>query len=213
MKPYYEDSHCTIYHGDCREVIPGIAGEFDLIVSDPPYGIRHPTDYKARRRSKLATCRDYPLVHEDDRPFDPAFLLGLDLPTCLWGANYYADKLPPSSGWLIWDKERPDDLDQATVEIAWTNYVKGARRFRFLWHGMMRASKEPLVHPTQKPEPLLKWVLGLRWTPPGTVLDPFMGSGTTLRAAKDMGRRAIGIEREEKYCELAVSRLRQGVLF
>ena len=76
----------------------------------------------------------------------------------------------------------------------------------------MRAGTESLTHPTQKPEALMSWVLGLRWTPPGTILDPFMGSGTTLVAAKQLGRKAIGIEIEEKYCEIAVKRLAQGVL-
>jgi len=121
--------------------------------------------------------------------------------------------LPPQSGWPVWDKERPDDLDQATCELAWTDCVKGVRRFRHLWNGMMRASHEELVHPTQKPEALMLWCLSTRWTSTGDVLDPFMGSGTTLRAAKDLGRRAIGIEIEERYCEIAARRLSQEVLF
>ena len=98
------------------------------------------------------------------------------------------------------------------MRVRGTNYVKGVRRFRWLWNGMMRASREDLVHPTQKPEALMRWCLRLRWTPPGAVVDPYMGSGTTIVAAKDVGRRAIGIEIEEKYCEIAVKRLRQEVL-
>jgi DNA modification methylase len=96
--------------------------------------------------------------------------------------------------------------------MAWTNFVKGARVFRFLWNGMLRDSHESLEHPTQKPIELMKWVLGLRWTPPGIILDPYAGSGSTLRAAKDLGRSAIGIEIEERYCEIAVRRLAQEVL-
>jgi len=136
----------------------------------------------------------------------------LGLPTVLWGANHYASRLPDASGWLVWDKERPDDLDQATCELAWTNFVKGVRRFRFMWHGMLRLTDEPLEHPTQKPVELIKWILGLRWTPDGVILDPYMGGGSTLRAAKDLGRQAIGIEIEEKYCEIAARRLAQEVL-
>ena len=131
----------------------------------------------------------------------------------LFGGNYFADRLPTASGWIVWDKMRPEDLDQATAELAWTNFVKGVRVFRFLWNGMIRASDEMLQHPTQKPVALMTWILSLRWTPPGTVLDPFMGSGTTLVAAKQLGRRAIGIEIEEKYCEIAIERLRQRSLF
>lgn len=207
MTPYYEHAGITIYHGDCREIIGSLA--FDVVVSDPPYGISHPTDYKRRGRGKLAQCRDYVPVFEDDKPFDPSFLA--QYKACLFGGNYFADKLPPTSGWLVWDKLRPDLLDQATAELAWTNFVKGVRVFRFLWNGMMRASDELLEHPTQKPVALMKWILSLPWTPAGTVIDPYMGSGTTLVAAKDLGRKAIGVEIEERYCEIAAKRLSQEV--
>jgi site-specific DNA-methyltransferase (adenine-specific) len=223
---FHEEPGITLYCGDCREVLPLLRCpntsycieacdgrcQPTLLVTDPPYGIGHPTDFHARGRDALAACRDYPPVVGDAEPFDPAWLLALNLPTVLWGANHYASRLPDASGWLVWDKERPDDLDQATCELAWTNYVKGVRRFRWLWNGMMRAGKDELGHPTQKPLALMKWCLGLRWTPEGTVLDPYMGSGTTIEAAKLMGRRAIGIEIEPKYCEIAVKRLRQEVL-
>lgn len=132
----------------------------------------------------------------------------------IWGANHFAHLLPSGDGWLVWDKERPDDLDQATCELAWTDCVRGVRRLRHLWNGMMRASHEDLVHPTQKPEALMRWCMSLRWTAHfETVLDPYMGSGTTLRAAKDLGRRAIGVEASERYCEIAAARLAQRVLF
>ena len=211
MKPYYDYAGITIYHGDCREILPEIKA--DVVVTDPPYGIGHKCNFHERGRGSLAACRDYPDVFGDDKPYEPELVISLGLPTVLWGANHYSDKLPPTSGWLVWDKERPADLDQATAELAWTNYVKGVRVFRHLWNGMMRASRDTLVHPTQKPEALMRWVLTLKWTPEGTVLDPFMGSGTTLRAAKDLGRKAIGIEIEERYCEIAAKRLAQEVLF
>lgn len=211
IQPYYSEAGIEIYHGDCREIMPALFG-VDIIITDPPYGINHPTDYASRGRSNLTACNDYAQVHDDDRPFDPLPLLALNCPTVLWGGNYFADKLPISSGWLVWDKERPDDLDQATCELAWTNFVKGVRMFRYRWHGMLRDGNEPLVHPTQKPVALSKWVMSLRWTPAGTVLDPYMGAGGVLRAAKDLGRRAIGIEIEERYCEIAIQRLRQEVL-
>jgi len=210
MKPYYQDESVTIYHGDCRDVVPSI--EFDLILTDPPYGIAHPTDYKARGRACLAPCTDYMPVHGDGEPFNPAWLLALGKPTLLFGGNHFAAALPDSSGWIVWDKLRPDGLDQATAELAWTNFVKGVRVFRYLWNGMIRKGNEVLEHPTMKPADLWRWVLELRWTPPGIVLDPFMGSGTTLRAAKDLNRKAIGIEIEESYCEIAATRMAQEVL-
>lgn len=206
MKPYYQRNGITIYHGDCREIAPQLS--FDLVVSDPPYGISHPTNYRKRGRSKLARCNDYPPVHGDDQPFDPAYWA--QYPSLLWGGNYFADKLEPHSGWLVWDKQRPHTLDQSTAELAWSNFVKGVRVFRFLWNGCMRASREPLVHPTQKPVALMEWCLGLKWTPPGTVFDPFMGSGPTIIAAQNLGKQAIGVEYEERYCEIAAKRLEAG---
>jgi DNA modification methylase len=210
MKSYYEHAGITIFHGDCREVLPLL--EFDVLLTDPPYGIAHPTDYAKRGRGNLARCSDYVPVFADDAPFDPQHLM-TPADTIIWGANYFADKLKAVSGWLVWDKERPHNLDQSTAELAWTNCVKGVRVFEHLWNGMMRASEnEPLSHPTQKPVALMKWCLQLRWVKDGVVCDPYMGSGSTLRAAKDLGRRAIGIEIEEKYCEIAAKRLSQEVL-
>lgn len=212
MKPYYDDGNgIQIYLGDCRDVVPQLAN-VDLVLTDPPYGISHPTDYKSRGRDALANCKDYVPVYGDEEPFDPRWLLALRKPMLLFGGNYFSDKLPTSSGWVVWDKMRPDLLDQATAELAWSNFVKGVRVFRYLWNGMIRAGDERLEHPTMKPSALWRWVIGLPWTPEGTVCDPYMGSGTTLRAAKDCGRSAIGIEIEEQYCEVAALRLSQEVL-
>jgi hypothetical protein len=209
--PYYDHAGITIYHGDCRDILPRIpAGSVDLVLTDPPYGINHPTDYRSRGRCGIAACSDYAPVYADDEPFDPARLLKYR--AILWGGNHYASRLPDSDGWLVWDKERPDSLDQATCELAWSNVVKGVRRFRYLWHGAMRAGNEKLVHPTQKPVALMRWCLSLPWTNAGDVIDPYMGSGPVLLAAKQLGRRAIGIEIEERYCAIAVRRLAQEVL-
>ncbi len=212
MRPYYEHAGITIFHGDCREIVPSLP--FDgIVITDPPYGIAHPTNYKGRGRSNLALCKDYAPVRGDESEFDPTWLLSIGKARIIWGGNWFANALPNQGGWLVWDKERPEDLDQATCELAWTDCVKGVRRFRHLWHGMLRASNDTLVHPTQKPEALIRWCLSLRWTREfATVLDPYMGSGSTLRAAKDLGRRATGVELEEKYCELVARRLSQEVL-
>ena len=213
MKPYYEHNGITIYHGDCREIVPELAFA-GLVLTDPPYGIGHATDYASRGRDVLTHATDYAPVFGDDQPFDPTWLLEVGAARVLWGANYFANKLPVMSGWLVWDKERPDTLDQATCELAWTDCVKGCRRFRYLWHGMMRAGDDVLCHPTQKPVALMRWCMNLRWTEQyASVLDPYMGSGTTLRAAKDCGKSAIGIEISEEYCEIAAKRLAQETLF
>jgi site-specific DNA-methyltransferase (adenine-specific) len=209
-RPYYDHAGIQIYLGDCREILPTLP-KVDLVLTDPPYGINHPCNYHARGRDALTTCRDYPNVHGDDGTFDPSpWVVG---PCILWGGNHYASRLSDQSGWLVWDKERPDDLDQSTCELAWSNVVKGVRRFRYLWNGMIRKGDDELCHPTQKPIALMKWCLLFRWTKDlETILDPFMGSGTTLVAAKQLGRKCIGVEIEEKYVEIAIKRLSQEVM-
>lgn len=200
-----------VIHGDCLDVMRGLPdGCVDAVVTDPPYGMAMNTDHASRGRGNLAPVRDWLPVHGDDAPFDPTPILSLGVPTALWGANWFADKLPPSSGWLVWDKERPDDLDQATCELAWTNYVKGVRRFRHLWNGMMKASERgESYHPTQKPVALMRWVLTLPWTPkaPALILDPYAGSGPVGVAAVQLGFRYLGIEREASYVEIARRRI------
>jgi site-specific DNA-methyltransferase (adenine-specific) len=217
IEPYYQDDHCTIYHGDCRDILPGL--EFDCIVTDPPYGINVQTSYADRQRGALAVCNNYPQIHGDDKPFDPQWLVALAVPTVMFGANHYASALPNSPSWIVWDKL--DGLtsgrdvgfnDQADVELAWTNVGGPARLMSQRWMGAMKSGREAShrrVHPTQKPVELMARILAMT---EGTVADPFMGSGSTLRAAKDLGRKAIGIEIEERYCEIAAKRLAQEVL-
>ena len=219
MQPYYEDDAVTIYHGDCRLVADWLKA--DVLVTDPPYGIRLKTNYAQRKREALASCNDYPPIAGDDIPFDPAFLLAVGKPTMLFGANYYANKLPASDSWVVWDKldgltSTKRDIgfnDQADAELVWTNFGGPARIIRHRWMGAMKAGAEAgdrRVHPTQKPVALM--VRLLEMCPPGVIADPFMGSGSTLRAAKDLGRRAIGVELEERYCEVAAKRCAQEVL-
>lgn len=210
---YYQDEQVTLYCGDCLKIMPTL-GKVDAVITDPPYGINHPCNFRSRGRGKLARGRDYPNVFGDSLPFDPAPLLALDVPTVLWGANHYADKLPPSGGWLVWDKERPDNLDQSTCELAWTNCVKGVRRFRHLWSGMLKASERgESYHPTQKPVALMRWVLTLRWVPQAKsiILDPYMGSGPVGIAAAQLGRRFIGIEIDQTYCAIARERIKDAL--
>lgn len=203
MKPYYDEGGITIYCGDSREILPSLVG-VDSVVTDPPYGI----DYEhGSRKGGVKLGTDGERVIGDDEPFDPAYLLGY--PTVvLWGANHYADRLPAARGWLVWDKR--DGIapnDQSDCELAWTNRLTVARLFTRYWNGGGIGEKR--WHPTQKPIALMRWCLEL--VPDAqTILDPYMGSGTTLRAAKDLGRKAIGIELREDYCAIAVERLRQS---
>ncbi len=208
-KPYYEDESVRIYHGDCREILP-LLEPVDLVLTDPPYGIGYV--HGAEYGPNASKFNDMPVVG-DDVPFDPRPLLVFKN-IILWGANHYADKLPPSGGWLIWDKRCMTVVnDQSDCEMAWTNIRNTARIYYHVWDGFRRGSEKdiPRVHPTQKALGLMRWCLELQ-PDAHTILDPFMGSGTTLRAAKDLGRKAIGIEIEEKYCEIAAKRMSQLVL-
>lgn len=209
-KPYFQDESVTIYHGDCRELLP-LMPKVDLVLTDPPYGIGEAAG-KNRSRGQLAAPKDYGFASWDDQTCDEgvadALLVGRW--QCVFGGNYY--HLPPSSCWLVWDKDNTGDF--ADCELAWTNWPKAVRKFRWRWNGMLQepgSVKEFRQHPTQKPVPLLKWCIELA-PASQTILDPFMGSGTTLRAAKDLGRKAIGIEIEERYCDIAAKRMSQGVL-
>jgi len=200
VKPYYQDDLVTIYHADCREWMP----EADVIVTDPPYGIA----YQGRRRRSGTICGD-------DEPFDPQAILTAGLPTVVFGAVAFAGKLPMSPGWIVWDKVAPHfDRRPREAELAWTNFLTSPRIIRVFWTGGIYYQTEhgtnaPL-HPAQKPVALMRGVLNL--CPEGTVLDPYVGSGSTLLAAKSLGRKSIGIEIEERYCEIAANRCRQEVL-
>jgi len=210
MKPYYEDDSCTIYNADCRDILPEL-GKVDLVLTDPPYGIGE-SKGKNKSRAKLAVSKDYGYSEWDSKPVNWGLLselLGLGKYACCWGGNYYP--VQPSPSWLVWDKEN-GKTDFADCELAWTNYGRAVRLKKHQWHGMLRKGKEAREHPTQKPLEVIEWCITLCPDEPQTILDPFMGSGTTLVAAKQLGRKAIGIELEEKYCEIAVKRLQQEYL-
>ncbi len=216
MKPYYEHAGIVIYHGDCRDVLDEWEGlrtqSFDLLLTDPPYGIGEAAG-KNKSRTKLAVARDYGVAQWDAKPAHEAILMArrFSRSQIIFGGNYY--HLPPSSCWLVWDKDNGAN-DFADCELAWTNLPTAVRKLTYRWNGMLQepgCPKELRQHPTQKPEPVMRWAL-MQVPKALTVLDPFMGSGTTLVAAKRLGKQATGIEREECYCEIAAKRLSQEVL-
>ena len=213
-KPYFDDGQIAIYHGDCALIAPAL-GSFDLLCTDPPYGIGEARG-KNKSRSKMARAKDYGAASWDDAPPSSQVLDMLRSRAthqCIFGGNYFA--LPPSSCWLVWDKENGAS-DFADAELAWTNYKSAVRLKRHRWAGMLQAdmsAKEERQHPTQKPLAVMSWAISLCPERPSTVLDPFMGSGTTLRACKDLGIRAVGIEQDERYCEIAARRMSQQTLF
>lgn len=222
MKPYYEHAGITIYHGDCREILPQLPSHFDLVLTDPPYGSNTAVDNErfspvARNfwDSERTHLQERTPVIGDDVPFEPAHLLAFKR-LVLFGANHYASRLPDSGGWVVWDKRKgieDSSWPLSEAELAWTNLCNGIRIFRHRWFGLVRETEQGKHwHPTQKPVALMRWILE-KWTQRGdTVLDPYCGSGPVLQAAKEVGRIATGIEIEEKYCEIAAKRLSQEVL-
>ena len=213
---YYEKQQiesCTLYLGDCLEVIPTL-GKVDCVVTDPPYGIKE-AGGKNARRNNLAVARDYGIESWDDQTIPEAIplIMGCSTTQVIFGGNYY--DLPPTKCWLIWDKENGNS-DFADAEMAWTNLNKAVRLKRYMWNGMFRANRELRGdHPTQKPIGVMQWVIS--HTEGDLILDPFMGSGTTGVACINMNRKFIGIEKERKYFDVACERIdaaaRQGKLF
>lgn len=202
MKPYYEDDSCTIYHGDCREVLPAMNA--DAIVTDPPYGLGNLLHRPGP--GKWGKLFGDGAPKWDAETVDYVLKLPEIARHCIiWGGNYYA--LPPRRGWLVWDKI-VRSFSSGHCELAWTTIDQPVKAFNYA-HGQL--ASEGKFHPTQKPLPLMSWCLSLL-PDCANVIDPFMGSGSTLRAAKDRGLRAIGIELDEGYCEIAARRLAQEVL-
>ena len=213
VKWYYSDSAVAIAHGDCREIVPTL-GWFDLLLTDPPYGIGA---YASGTMGGAGVARQsrFDATTWDDSP-PPRELLDDLISRCrwsvLWGGNYYGGNAA-AKGWLVWDKLTGANTF-ADCELAWTNLDCAVRKFTLRWQGMLRGGEArgvPRCHPTQKPLELMTWCIGLAGDVQ-TILDPFAGSGTTGRAAKDLGRKCVLIEREERYCEIGAKRMQQEVL-
>lgn len=207
-----------VINGDCLEVMKKIPDKsIDLVLTDPPYGIGE-ADGKNKSRSCIAKSRDYGNDDWDSQPpskeiFDEIFRISKN--QIIFGGNYFGDYLGATNCWIVWDKDNGDN-DFADCELAWTSFDSAVRKFKWKWQGMLQEdmkSKDIRQHPTQKPVKLMQWCIEKYSQPNDLVLDCFLGSGTTARACKDLGRNFIGIELEKKYCEIAEQRLQQQVLF
>ena len=230
MKPYYDDGTCIIYHGDCREILPRLAQEsIDLVVTDPPYGVGWRSNW---RRVSFSP------IEGDSGSFDVAAALALTFPALRPGRHFYSFGRVELAGLplvspveLIWDKGivGPGDLTlpwgPAHEPITFAVYRpskanrddgRGRLAARLRQGSVLRVprlhSRAVVAHPSEKPVDLLRQLIESSSILGETVLDPFMGSGSTLEAAKLEGRHAIGIEVEESYCEIAAKRLGQKVL-
>ena len=196
---------CTLHLGDCRDILPTL-GPVDAVVTDPPYGIgaangigkvtKEGSDFRAAHTQWDAETPPSELM---------AALLAMSKWQIIWGGNYFG--LPPSPCFFVWDKIQPEQFTLAMAELAWTNIKKPAKIWR--WKSQSINGGDPKHHPTQKPLGLMEWCLG-HLPDAKTILDPFMGSGTTGVACALMGRAFIGIEREPSYFDIAVRRIEEA---
>ena len=211
MKPYYQDEWVTIYNCRCEDIL-GELPKVDLVLTDPPYGIGESGGLKSRYRKGDGRTRGI-VKHEkkewDSKPINWGLmweLICLGKNSIVFGGNYYL--VPPSQKWLVWDKNIGGDF--ADSELAWTNLKGAVRNFKLHPFVDLAGGKER-QHPTQKPLKLMKWCIEQAGEPQ-TILDPFAGSCTTGRAAKDLNRKCICIECEEKYAEIGAHRMCQQVM-
>lgn len=207
----------TIIQGDCLEVMRTFKDkQFDLVLTDPPYGIGMSEGFEgfggfgepiARKRYEYEPWDD---KRPDKEYFDE--MLRVAQLVLIFGGNYFADVLPTSRHWIVWDKQNtmPTFSD---CELVWTNSPrKSVKKYLHVWNGLI-GKEHHREHPTQKPEELMRKLIADYSKEGDTILDPFMGSGTTLVAAKYLNRNATGIEISPKYCEVARNRLAQQQLF
>lgn len=202
----------TLHLGDCRDILPTLP-KVDAVVTDPPYGIDYGRAGGFCASHGWGQWREN-VAWDSERPPADIFdaMLACSDNQIIWGGNYFTDLLPPTMQWLVWDKGQRD-FSLADCEFAWSSQQKAARIFNYARGKAVLDGKE---HPTQKPIAVMKWCLG--FVPKAlSILDPFMGSGTTGVAAVQMGRNFIGIEREPKYFDIACKRIedaqRQGDFF
>ncbi len=186
----------TLYCGDCMDILPTL-GKVDAVITDPPYGISANKQTLGKGKKEFDRGADW-----DDSAPDLELCIAAARVTCFWGGNYFSNQLPVTNDWLIWHKKN-DGRSFSECELAWTNFGKQTRHLSHHWSG------EEKNHPTQKPLAVMLWCIEQAGEV-DTILDPFMGSGTTGVAAIQLGHRFIGIEREPKYFDIACKRIEQA---
>ncbi|MDO9463720.1 MAG: site-specific DNA-methyltransferase [bacterium] len=206
MKPYYETELGKLYHGSCEDIIPELE-PVDLCLTDPPYGTDF--DYYSKGRGRcLAKQPDYGKQNwNKTRPDKTVFDLIQSISThqIIFGGNLFTDYLPPSTSWIVWDKDNTGNFGDC--ELAWTSHKKSIRKIKWLWNGFLKESPEKRYHPTQKPVGLFMCIINRYSSSRNLILDPFLGSGTTAIACEALKRRWIGIEISEHFCRIAKERI------
>jgi len=227
MKPYYTDKFCTIYHGDCREIVYRIGEEqVDGVVTDPPY-MDYLSGYFEGRPNPHKAIVELPPVEYMRVLYIACRPKTAMVCWCRWDSFDKISRAAADVGWkvrnqIVWAKPNhtAGDLEgnlgnqhECAIFATKGRWLRHGKREVNLWQESNYFSKGYRPHPNAKPEPLMSRSVRLVCAEGATVLDPFMGSGATLVAAKEQGRKSIGIEIEEKYCEIAANRLGQEVLW
>jgi len=195
---------CTLYLGDCMEVMP-LLDKVDAVVTDPPYGIGAENHAGGSDNGWTQwEKKEWDSKRPDKSIFD--IMLSVSNIQVIWGGNYFTDYLSPTMQWLVWDKGQRD-FSLADCEFAWSSQNRASRIFDY---ARAKALQDGKQHPTQKPIELMKWCINLLPKNTKTILDPFMGSGTTGVACVKMGRKFIGIELDEGYFDIACQRIRDA---
>lgn len=224
-KPYYQDDAVTLYHGDCRQIVP-LLGRFDLLLTDPPYGTQNlGGGYGRRQLHDKGDGLAQVIANDEDLGMLRA-LFPLALPRVVdgWAMVFYAARKTPEIveitrdakwfGEVIWDKLAPGlgyHIRYVHENIAVFRVGEPARPKRPLM-SMLRGPAPSLHHPHEKPLSILTAMIAWGCLEGGSVLDPFAGSGSTLRAAKDLGRKSVGVEVDERHCETIAKRMGQEVM-
>ena len=211
--PCVKIGNCTLYQGDCREILP-LLDKVDAVVTDPPYGISFNPKTRSTKKGNLYAGGIYKTNFEpivgDDRVFEPE--TWLKYPCVLWGANNYPSNLPPSNGWLVWHKTGGDlSFKMSQCELAFCSETTSVKFFDYMWNGFRRDGQagDKVNHPTEKPIALMQWCLTML-PKAQTILDPYMGSGTTGVACVKMGRSFIGIEIDQTHFSTACKRIEEA---
>lgn len=205
------------YNMDCMEGMREFPDQyFDLAIVDPPYGGVTKGGYMTNSMAGgVARYRDYHLaLWNFDKPTIDYFkeLQRVSKNQIIWGGNYFASMLPDSQCWVVWDKEKPEGVMYADVELAYTSFDRASKIFRFMWNGMLQGdmkNKEDKIHPTQKPVRLYEWLIGKFANEDDIILDTHVGSASSLIACHNTGHKYVGFELDEEYYRLAKKRLDQ----
>jgi len=217
--------------GDCLDVMREMPDKcVDLVLTDPPYGIGEAAGKNRTRGSSAGANKwkgsrnttgvgvpstDFGYSEWDDKIPSPEHfreILRVSKNQIIFGGNYFIEHLSNSPCWLVWDKDN-GTTDFADCELAWTSFKTAVRKFKYRWNGMLQEdmkNKEKRIHPTQKPVALFEWILKLYSKPGDIILDPFLGSGTTVAACINLERQYIGIEISPDYVFAAEQRIKKA---